>query len=310
MSFFNPNKKSTKKSEAHTEWDTLKQPSSKSVETPDKRDVFGRSSSESAKTISEDENHRRKIINYHTSKNFSNTPVDETAEYNFYKQVGHELGQDSYAKEESFLSKLNGNFEDPKRGANWIAEQISKNEDEQTLFDAICLQMGLNHEQGDITPETISDFMNASTDANFSLKTPVGFEEPRRAVLDYLDSDESNLSASDADDYRSAMDSLEDHLYGKRFAYHQAYENIRRETPSHLGWAEIEGGPTHEEYYDVECKSREAKLSAKTHEESPEYQESFDRGVELAKQYLEELAKNPDFADAFQAGFDSIAKKP
>lgn len=276
--------------------------------TPSGWDKLSQTSPESAETISDSESHRRKIINFNITGKLVNTPVSEADENEFYSNVGSELGQDSYAKEEKFLLNLKGNLENPQRGASWISEQISNSDTEQTLFDAICLQMGLDHEEGDSSANAINQLVNVNTDANFSLKTPVGFEEPRRAVLDYINSDDSNLSPEEIQEYTTAMDSLENHLYGKRFTYHQSMEKIRRETPSYLGWAEIEGGPTHEEYYDVECKTREANASAAEHKNSPEYSEAFDRGTALAKQYLEEIAKNPDFADAFRAGFESLTK--
>ncbi len=130
-------------------------------------------------------------------------------------EVLRRLGAGEITKqdEEEFLLKIGGPIH-KEGGAGRILGKLEQDEWQKQLF-------------GWTTGRTVSGKGVESVFEEIrdvDLRTPVGFEERREGVLEWL---KPQVSEQQYAHYEKSMDDLEKTLYGKRFEYYQAFEGLR-----------------------------------------------------------------------------------
>lgn len=124
-----------------------------------------------------------------------------------------ESGEITKRNEEEFLLKIGGPIH-REGGAGRILGKLEQDEWQKQLF-------------GWTTGRTVSSKGVESVFEDIrgvDLRTPVGFEERREGVLEWL---KPQVSGVQYEHYEKSMDDLEKTLYGKRFEYYQAFEGLR-----------------------------------------------------------------------------------
>lgn len=212
-----------------------------------------------------------------------------------------------YAQSEKFLKRIKPNYQLERVGFGGVAEAIQTDELQQALFNQICQNLGAEGLMVDVPSDNASRLnvmVGLETKAGFGLATPVGFEQPKRELLREI----RQQGGPDAyESAKAAMEMLEHNIYGKQYEYFQALERIRAETPMRLGWAVLSSEKPEDEY-DETVKARIEAHEKQEREASPEYQQAFAYGAELARQMRAAMEQNPQYADAIRRGYESVSK--
>lgn len=295
MGFFNrkvvtPEKNASAQGNGNAAWDGLKNVPMAGEKAP----------------LTPEESHRRKIINFMETGKFHDGDLDRAMENSFYEKMGNRLyvvGEESFfALEEDFLKKIKGTYES-EAGLGGVAKQIDRDSMQQDLLNQVCRNLGINEESlANGGEDRLVEMLSAKTDIGLSLETPVGFEQSKRELLqDIKQSGDSELYQQAV----TAMEELEKNIYGKKYEYFQALEKIRKETPYKLGWAVLLDAP---DPYDSMITVTREQLKREGREASPEYQQAYNKGVEVAQQLKALIEQNPEYADAIKAGYESILR--
>jgi len=137
--------------------------------------------------------------------------VSQADEEEFLRQLS--TGEITERDEEDFLLKIGGPVH-KEGGVQRVLAKLEQDEWQKRLFSWTT---GANVNEKGI--EAVFEQMRG-----VDLRTPVGFEQPRREVLEWL---RPRINSQQYEHYEKSMDDLEKTLYGKRFEYYQAFEGLR-----------------------------------------------------------------------------------
>lgn len=176
------------------------------------------------------ERQQRKIIGYFLNGNndqylvANDVEVDAGTRADFVREVGR--GKITREDEAEMLMRLRGPIDRPERGmgAGAIFEKVAQDPWQLQLLELVAGQ-GLRDENYNNGASAVARIVNyRGPEADY--RTPVGFEQKREEILDYIKPQVDRVSY---EKYEESMDALEKSLYGKRFEYYQAFEGLRDE---------------------------------------------------------------------------------
>lgn len=176
------------------------------------------------------ERQQRKIIGYFLNGNndqylvANDVEVDVGTRADFVREVGR--GKITREDETEMLMRLRGPIDRPERGmgAGVIFEKVAQDPWQLQLLELVAGQ-GLRNENYNNGASAVARIVNyRGPEADY--RTPVGFEQKREEILDYIKPQVDRVSY---EKYEESMDALEKSLYGKRFEYYQAFEGLRDE---------------------------------------------------------------------------------
>lgn len=124
--------------------------------------------------------------------------------------------------EVEMLMKLRGTVDMPG-GSTWITAKVADDPWKNAAFSQIFGQGCGNNvvEEAQFIEEILSKPLGTGED----LRTPVGFQKLREMTMANL---KRRADRETYERYDQAMDDLEQDLYGKRFEYYKAFENLKK----------------------------------------------------------------------------------
>ena len=176
------------------------------------------------------ERQQRKIIGYFLNGNDDqylvarDVGVDEETRVGFVREI--ERGKITEKDEEAMLLKLRGPIDRPERGmgASEIFYKIAQDPTQLSLL-SIATGDDLREQDDDFGSRAVANLINYRA-PGVDQRTPVGFAQKREEVLNHV---KTWVDRETYERYEKAMDDLEHNLYGKRFEYYQAFEELKNE---------------------------------------------------------------------------------
>lgn len=174
------------------------------------------------------ERQQRKIIGYYMNGHDDrclvarDVNVDAKMQDDFAREVGS--GKITIRDEEELLLRLKGPIDVPERGmgAGAVFGKIAEDPWQLQLLN-LATGDSLNGDDYSSGASAVARLVNyQGPEADY--RTPVGFAKRREELLEYI---RSQVDVASYEKYEESMDALEKNLYGKRFEYYQAFEDLR-----------------------------------------------------------------------------------
>jgi len=150
--------------------------------------------------------------------------VDADMRLDFVREIGR--GKVTKRDEEAMLMDIAGPIDMPRpgMGAGTIFTKVAQDPWQLQLL-SLATGRGLREDDYNTGAGAVAQLVNYRT-PEVDLRTPVGFAQKREEMLGHI---KPQVDQVTYEKYEKSMDALEKNLYGKRFEYYQAFEELRDE---------------------------------------------------------------------------------